>query len=76
MEQKYVKAQTSQMDTGEEDVVETRIQPSTEVQALTEAQLRVMEIDMRESNAIARKRHTIMDKITFMEKVIRIPNLG
>ncbi len=55
MEQKYVKAQITQMDTWEEDVVETRVQPSIEVQALTETQLRVMEIDMCESDATTKK---------------------
>jgi transposase len=43
------------------------------MQALTDAQLKVMEIDMRESNATTKRRCTIMDKATLLDKGIHIP---
>jgi hypothetical protein len=34
-----------------------------------------MEIEMCESNVAAKRRRAIMDKATFLKKVIHIPNL-
>jgi hypothetical protein len=45
------------------------------MQALIEAQLGAMEIKMCESNATVKRRGTIMDKITVLEKGICILDL-
>jgi hypothetical protein len=34
-----------------------------------------MEMERRESEALANRRHAILDKATFLEKGIKIPNL-
>ncbi len=50
------------------------VQLSIEVQALIEAQLRVMEIEMCELDVATKKKHVIMDIATHLEKGIHIPN--
>jgi hypothetical protein len=45
------------------------------MQVLTKAQLREMEINMRESGVVANKRCTIMDRTTFLDEGIRIRDL-
>ncbi len=62
------------MNVGEEEVGEVGTQPSIKVQVLPKAQLRVVEIEICESNVASKKRRAIMDKVTLLEKVIRIPN--
>jgi hypothetical protein len=42
---------------------------------MTEAQLRAMEIEMRESNATTKRIHAIMDRATLLEKGIHILDL-
>jgi hypothetical protein len=63
------------IDAREENVVMVEVQSSTEVQALIEAQLRAMEIKMCESNATAKRKCTIIDKTTLLEKDIHILDL-
>jgi hypothetical protein len=63
------------MDAREEDIVGTKIQPSTKVQTLIKAQLKVMEIKMCELNVATKRRRTIMDKATHLEKNICILNV-
>jgi len=67
-------AQATYMDAREKDIVESKVQPSIKVQTLIEAQLKVMEIKMCELDVATKKRCTIMDKTTFLEKAIHIPN--
>jgi hypothetical protein len=50
------------------------IHQSIKVQAMVEAQRKVMEIKRRESKVVAKKTHAILDKATFMKKAIKIPN--
>ncbi len=57
---------------GSRYIVEAKVKPSTKVQALIEAQLRAMEIKMCELNAATKRRHTIMDRVTFLKKGIHI----
>jgi len=63
------------MDAREENIVGTKVQPSTKVQILIKAQLKVMEIKMCELNVATKRRCTIMDKATLLEKVICILNV-
>jgi len=70
-----VDAQATYMDVREEDIVESKVQPSIKVQTFTEAQLRVMEIKMCELDVATKRRCTIMDKTTLLEKAIHIPNV-
>ncbi len=80
-----METQIAQTDIGEENVVEAKVQPSTEVQVeiqqstkvqvMAEAQERVMEMERCDSKVIVKRRHTILDKVTLLEKSIKIPNL-
>jgi hypothetical protein len=42
---------------------------------MAEAQQRVMEMEQREMEAIAKRRRAILDRATLLEKGIKIPNL-
>jgi hypothetical protein len=42
---------------------------------MVEAQRRVMEMEQREMEAIAKRRRAILEKATLLEKGIKIPNL-
>jgi hypothetical protein len=42
---------------------------------MAEAQRRVMEIERRGSKVVTKKRRVILDKVTLVEKGIKIPNL-
>jgi DNA-directed RNA polymerase subunit RPC12/RpoP len=42
---------------------------------MAEAQERVMEMERCDSKVIVKRRHTILDKVTLLEKSIKIPNL-
>jgi hypothetical protein len=42
---------------------------------MAEAQRRVMEIERCGSKVVTKKRHVILDKVTLVEKGIKIPNL-
>jgi 3-oxoacyl-[acyl-carrier-protein] synthase III len=42
---------------------------------MAEAQQRVMEMERRELEAIVKRRRPILDKVTLMEKGIKIPDL-
>ncbi len=42
---------------------------------MAKAQQRVMEIERHELKVVAKKRCTILNEVTLMEKVIKIPNL-
>ncbi len=68
-------AQATYMDAGEEDIVESKVQPSIKVQTMTKAQQRVMEIKMGELDVATKRRCTIIEKTTFLEKTIHIPNV-
>ncbi len=67
-----MEAQAAQIDEGEDAVVEATIQPSTKVQALIETQLKVMEIERCKLDVAAKRRCTIMDRVTFLDKGICI----
>ncbi len=74
MEQHFVEAKIMQTDVGEENVVEVEVQPSTEVQMMAEAQQKVMEMERLESKVVAKKRCTILYKVTLLENGNKIPN--
>jgi hypothetical protein len=42
---------------------------------MVEAQQRAMEMEQCEVEAVAKRRHAILDKATLLEKGIKIPNL-
>jgi hypothetical protein len=54
--------------------VQMEVEQATEVEAMVKAQQKVMEMKRCESKAIAKKRHTILDKATFLKKGIKILN--
>ncbi len=76
MEQQFVEAHATQTYTREENVIKVEVQPSIEVQALIEAQLKAMEIKMYESVVAVKRRCVIMDKATLLDKCICIANPG
>jgi hypothetical protein len=43
---------------------------------MAEAQQRAMEMERHELEVVAKKRCTILDRATFLENGIKIPNLG
>ncbi len=51
------------------------VQQTIEMQVMVEAQRRVMEMERHESETIVKKRRTILDKATLLDKGIKIPNL-
>jgi hypothetical protein len=55
--------------------VQVEVQQTIEVQVIVEAQRKVMEMERRESEAIVKRRRTILDKATLLDKGIKIPNL-
>jgi hypothetical protein len=73
-----------QKDAREENVVEAEEQLSTEVQVevqqatkvqeMVEAHQRAMEMEKCESEVVVKKKNTILNKTTLMEKGIKIPN--
>jgi hypothetical protein len=54
--------------------MQVEVQQATHVHAMIEAQRRAMEMERRESKAIAKRRHVILDITTLLEKGIKIPN--
>jgi hypothetical protein len=73
VEQRSIDAQAMQKDAEEEKVFTTGVQPSTEVEMSTKVQPSVMEIDMSVLGFTkARRRATIMDKTTLLDKGIHI----
>jgi hypothetical protein len=51
------------------------VQQSIEAQVKVKAQQKVMEIERCESKVVAKRRCVILDKVTLLEKGIKIPNL-
>jgi DNA-directed RNA polymerase subunit RPC12/RpoP len=70
-----VEAKTMQTNVGEENVVEVEVRPSIEVQVMAEAQRRVIEMERCESKVLVKKKHTILYRVTLLEKGIKISNL-
>jgi hypothetical protein len=74
-----------QKDAREENVVEAEeqlslevqveVQQATKVQEMVEAHRRAMEMEKCESEVVVKKKNTILNKATLMEKGIKIPNL-
>jgi hypothetical protein len=50
------------------------MQPFTKVQALIEVQARAMEIDLSVLRVAEKRRRAIMDRVTLLDKGIRIPD--
>jgi len=48
------------------------VQQATKVQAMAEAQQRVMEMERRETKAVMKRRCTILDRATLLDKGIKI----
>jgi hypothetical protein len=42
---------------------------------MAKAHQRLMEMEQHEAKVVAKRRHTILDKVTLLEKGIKIPNL-
>jgi len=55
--------------------VQLEVQQATKVKMMVEAQRRVMKIERHEVEAVAKRRHAILDKATLLEKRIKISNL-
>ncbi len=55
--------------------VQVEGQQATKVQMMAKAQQRTMEMERHELEAIPRKIHTMLDKVTFLNKGIKILNL-
>ncbi len=64
-----------QIDVGEENVVEAEIQQSTEVQTMAEVRWKAMEIERHELKVVMKRRHAILDRITLLQKGIKILDL-
>jgi len=72
-------------DTREENIIEVEeqlsleiqveVHQSTKVQGMAEAQQRVMEMERCEVEVVMKRRCTILDRTTLMEKGIKILNL-
>ncbi len=74
-----------QKDAREENIVEVEVQTSTKmhvevqqttkVQVMAKAQQRAMEMERHESKVVAKRKCTILDRATFLEKGIKILDL-
>ncbi len=74
-----------QKDVGEENVIEAKVQTSTkmqvevqqtiEVQVMAKAQWRAMKMERHESKVVVKRRQSILDRTTLLEKGINIPDL-
>ncbi len=81
-EQHFMEAHTMQKDAREDNIVvkeeqlstkvQLKVQQNIEVQTMAGAQQRVMEMEQREAEAVAKRKCVILERATLLEKGIKI----